>query len=425
MKRGWIVLMLGIWVFVSTCVAGLAEEKKKITHWSISPKVRKEAADTLFREYERLNPEVEISHEAMAGPKYNEKIVIALAGGGGPDIYIFKDSHMASFLPKGWIEPLDLKVFGFRDLEAYEVTWLPNALKPFIKEGKLYGLPRELNIYSMLINTDAFKESGLDPKKDYPRTWDEVVTVGKKLVRRDASGYMTREAVHFPFKEYWGWYMLFLGPYMNALGGDYLSEDGTRATINEEPGVASLQYWYDVYYKHQIASIDRAEDSQYVEVGKGTIAMFPGASWAGPTFSSYDPDFLNRYDIVPAPSVNGKKAVNLTTWAYCVNSSSENKLESMKILDYLTADPGTWLERTGNTLPRSWIFDTPQARNMIGRDAWKEDAKYARPMLVHENTDEIGAAFIRAVQRTLYDRMPAKESLDMMADEVNKIIAGK
>lgn len=425
MRRGWIVLMLGIWVFVSACVAGLAQEKGKITVWVQSTPVQKEALATLLRDYESLNPEVEIYLEVMTGTKFNEKIIVALAGGGGPDIFNIKDAHMTAFCPKGFIEPLDMKVFGFRDLEAYEVTWLPNTLDPFIKEGKLYALPRELNVYSWLINTAAFKDSGLDPKKDYPRTWDEVVTVGKKLVREDAKGHMTREAVHFPFKDYWGWYMLFFGPYMIAQGGDYLSEDGTKCTINEEPGVEALQYWYDVYYKHRIASIDRSEDDMYAEVGKGTICMFPGAAWARSVFAQYDPDFVNNYDIVRWPSVNGKRSVNMTTWAYCVNSTSKNKLGSMRILDYITADPGTWQESAGWMLPRSWIFDTPQLRNIIGRDAWKEDIKYARLQLVHENTEEIGDALIRAVQRTLYDKMPAKESLDMMAEEVNKIIADK
>lgn len=112
-------------------------------------------------------------------------------------------------------------------------------------------------------------------------------------------------------------------------------------------------------------------------------------------------------------------------WAYCVNSFSKNKLESIKILNHITADPGTWQERAGWMLPRIWVLDTPQMRNIIGRDAWQEDIKYARPQLVHENVGEIGDALIRAVQRTLYNKMPAKKSLDMMAEEVNKIIAEK
>jgi len=424
MKRSLIV-MLGVFVLTLISVPVFTAEKTKITIWVQTTPRAKEALNILLRDYEKMNPGVEIYQEAMTAAKFNEKIAVALAGGGGPDIYNVSDRSMPQFYPKGFIEPLDPKIFGFRDLEAYKVTWLPNTLDPFIRNGRLYALPRELNIYSLLINTAAFEESGLDPKKDYPKTWDEVVEVGKKLVKIDASGYMVREAVHFPFRLYWAWYMLYLGPIMHALGGDYLSEDKTRCTINEEPGVAALQYWYDVYYKHRIASIDRAQDEVYAEVANGTIAMFPGAAWARSVMATYNPDFVNHYDIVPGPSINGKKSVDMTMWAYCVNSTSKNKLESMKILNYITADPGTWQERAGWMLPRIWVLDTPQMRNVIGRDAWLEDIKYAQPQLVHENVEEIGQALIRAVQRTLYDKMPAKKSLDIMAEEVNKILVGK
>ena len=50
-------------------------------------------------------------------------------------------------------------------------AYLPGALDGYIDNGKLYAVPPIASVFSLYINKKHFQEAGLDPDKDYPRTW--------------------------------------------------------------------------------------------------------------------------------------------------------------------------------------------------------------------------------------------------------------
>ena len=43
----------------------------------------------------------------------------------------------------------------------------------------------ELTNWCIFINKKVFRDAGLDPEKDYPKTWEEMVEVSDKLCIRD------------------------------------------------------------------------------------------------------------------------------------------------------------------------------------------------------------------------------------------------
>ena len=54
-------------------------------------------------------------------------------------------------------------------------------------DGKTYGIPFQRSTPVLYWNKDAFKEAGLDPETP-PASWAEMVEMGKKLTKTDASG---------------------------------------------------------------------------------------------------------------------------------------------------------------------------------------------------------------------------------------------
>ena len=48
-------------------------------------------------------------------------------------------------------------------------------------DGKIYQMPMEFNTFCLFVNTDLYKKAGLDPDKDYPKTWDDLASVGQKI----------------------------------------------------------------------------------------------------------------------------------------------------------------------------------------------------------------------------------------------------
>ena len=50
-----------------------------------------------------------------------------------------------------------------------------------IQDGKAYGYPLWFYGYCNYLNTKQFKEVGLDPDKDWPKTWEQFGEVAKRL----------------------------------------------------------------------------------------------------------------------------------------------------------------------------------------------------------------------------------------------------
>ena len=63
--------------------------------------------------------------------------------------------------------------------------------------GKTYGIPFQRSTPVLYWNKEAFKDAGLDPNKA-PATWDEMVSFGKKLTKKDASGNVTQWGLRIP-----------------------------------------------------------------------------------------------------------------------------------------------------------------------------------------------------------------------------------
>ena len=64
-------------------------------------------------------------------------------------------------------------------------------------EGKLYGIPTEVSNYACFANNAMWKEAGLDPDKDFPKTWEAMPAVAEKLTKRDANGVPLRRGFDF------------------------------------------------------------------------------------------------------------------------------------------------------------------------------------------------------------------------------------
>jgi ABC-type glycerol-3-phosphate transport system substrate-binding protein len=142
-------------------------------------------------------------------------------------------------------------------------TW-QDALGGIYKEdgvfnGKYYGFPVAGDTSMFLyINEDHFREAGLDPAKDYPKTLEELRTVAKKLTKYDAGGKVTRA----------GWQPRFGGgsfnvaakymPIIHNFGGRVLSEDFKKAQgyMNGPETVKAFQFLHDLVFVDKICNVE-------------------------------------------------------------------------------------------------------------------------------------------------------------------------
>ena len=111
-------------------------------------------------------------------------------------------------------------------------------------DGKIYTLPYQGNSMSLFINNKLFAAAGLDPKKNAPKTWKDLMALCPKL--KKVEGKRTaQKAFEFPYHSP-RWQLQDLQPLTEQFGGKILSDDGKTAYLNSPETVKALTLWRDV-----------------------------------------------------------------------------------------------------------------------------------------------------------------------------------
>ena len=96
----------------------------------------------------------------------------------------------------------------------------------------------------LLTNNTLWREAGLDPNKDFPKTWEELPAVAEKLTKRDANGVPIRRGFDFdwPIRHVSG---SGISTMMHQLGANWSTRTPTRRRWIRAGGTAWVQFWVD------------------------------------------------------------------------------------------------------------------------------------------------------------------------------------
>lgn len=405
--------------------ASSSGKKVELTFWKHNHNPADDFTKVLIDEYQKQNPNVTIKLEIIPNDTIFTKIATAFAGGQAPDMFDLNDTTIPTYTSKGVVAPLDPSTFSFASQADLEKAYVPNSLNPFKgPDGKIYGMPFEYNSWVMTINEKMFSDAGLDPAKDYPKTWAEVGTTGAKLAKM-VNGRFDRQGFGWNLLTS-GWTMLQYPPIIYQLGGSVLSDDdkGKQCVLNNAEGVEALQKMQDIYYKYKAGApgvnVSTTQDPM-ADFTQEKVAMWILGPWATPTFKGTPVE--NNYRIVPLPQASDgkRKVVSLSSWAWMVNGKSPNTAEAWKFVSYAQQQGARWLTTSGYALPRLGWTDSPEAKAFKGLDVFIEQMQYARPRLLNPNASEINDVVHKAVQQALLNNTSAKQVLDAASTDINKI----
>jgi ABC-type glycerol-3-phosphate transport system substrate-binding protein len=423
-----LLVMLGLVTALALPTGLRAQDKIELTFWKHSHPPADDLTNVLIEEYTKANPNVSIKIEIIPSSDYLNKVLTAASGGQLPDLFDLNDANHAIYVSRNLLAPVDPASFGFADQAAMEQAYVPGSLSPFAgADGKIYGIPFEYNSWTMVINDKIFREAGLDPEKDYPKTWEEVGTLGAKLAKV-ADGRFDRQGFAWNLLTP-GWTMLLYSPLVYQLGGSILSDDdkGKQCVLNNEAGVKALETMKDMYYKYNAGApginLSTAQNAM-VDFVQEKVAMWILGPWAVPTFAE-NPSVVENYRIIPLPQMADatRRVVMLSSWVWVVNASAkpENQAEAWKFTNFAQQQGARWLPAAGYILPRLGWTDAPEAKSFKGLDTFIDQMQYGRPRLIHPDGGKIQTVIHKAVQDAVLNNMPAKEVLDAACQEIDAI----
>ena len=155
---------------------GSASAQTPLTWWEHSNPPHNEYSKQLVEEWNKAHSNTPIRYEFFAMTPYFKKLTAALSTRSAADMFTVIDTLLPSFTTKNILGPIRPEWLGYKDLEDMKKAYLPGALDGYIDNGKLYAVPPIASVFSLYINRKHFQEAGLDPDKDYPRTWEDIGT---------------------------------------------------------------------------------------------------------------------------------------------------------------------------------------------------------------------------------------------------------
>jgi|TARA_B110000503_G_scaffold135512_1_gene216256 sn-glycerol 3-phosphate transport system substrate-binding protein len=198
--------------------------------------------DGYAADFSKENPSIKVT-PVYAGT-YQDTIVKALTAhksGKPPTAAIVLSTDTFTLIDEDAIVPIDNFVKTDEDR-----AWLKSFFPAFMLNGqidnKTWGIPFQRSTVVMYWNKQAFKAAGLDPEKA-PQDWSQLVKMGTKLTKRDASGNVTQWGIQVPSSGFPYWLFQGFSTQNNAI---LANTSGTKVAFDDPKVIEALQFWMNL-----------------------------------------------------------------------------------------------------------------------------------------------------------------------------------
>lgn len=342
MKRGSMVALtaaLSLSLAVTGCAAkkpatdtgttggGTAAAPKDVTIKIFQFKVEiAEAFNKMKAEYESSHPGVKLQIETVGGgADYGAALKAKFASGDQPDIF-----------NNGGFQELNTWADHLEDLsdQPWVKNVIPVAKEPMTKDGKLWGMPMNVEGYGFLYNKDLFAKAGIT---DVPKTLSQLQAAAEKL---KAAGIT-------PFSNgYQEWWVLGIHNFNVALSKQ---PDPAKFVADLYAGTAKIsgnavfkdwENMLDTTIKYSSKNpLTTDYNTQVTQFAKGETAMMQQGNWTQVQISGINPNI--KIGVAPMP-INEDAALNDKIFVgvpnnWVINKDSKVKAEAKEFLNWMVS----------------------------------------------------------------------------------------
>lgn len=327
------------------------------------------------------------------------RFVVSVAGGLPPDMIYFDRYAVTEWAARNAFQPLD--DFLQKDAAArlpdavraenyYPSCWNEVVYKnPVTGKSGIYGIPDSADDRALFYNKDLLKRAGfVDAAGEArpPKTWEELEEMAVKLTERDADGRITR----LGFVPNYGNSWLYIYGWMN--GGEFMSADGNRCTMNDPHIVEALAWMTRIYEKLGGVKAVSAFQSSF-QSGQldpfltGKIVMKIDGFWQiGDTLAQFGKNLPYAAAPPPMPASEAAKGRTTLSWvggfSYAIPSSAAHKEAAWELIRFLASDRARDIMNESNRLTRESqgrIFVPGQVANISQNESQFQKYVFSRP----------------------------------------------
>lgn len=239
------------------------------------------------------------------------KLATSFASGEGPDIFLISPGDFLRYYNGGVLHDLTPYIDA-----AAQADFPESVIGTRKVGGKIYGVPMEVEPMAMYYSIKAFEDAGLN-ENDVPKTWEELLEVGKKLTTSERFGVL--------FETNPGYYQNFTWyPFLWQGGGEFQGVDG-KSAFDSPATVQALKLWQDAV-KLGVAPrqvLGYGANDVVANLASGYAAIQNVGIWAISAMQNNAKDFPYGIFKLPTPA-NGKYVTVGGGWAFVANAKGKN-----------------------------------------------------------------------------------------------------
>ena len=370
MRFGWVraslVALLLALVALPQLGRAAQDEPIELLIWDqFTDPAESEIVDAIYAGFTEQNPNVTVRREALGTEQMRQTVRTALASGTGPDI-IFYDAgpgYLGVLADAGLISSLEpfAEEYGWRERLAL------SALSGTSYEDELFGLPLQVDLIGMYVNTTLMEQEGFAT----PTTLEEMLAFCQEA---SAAGYIP---IAFGNQEGWPATHQFSMTANNMVGPEAM-----EALLLENQGSwdsPEMVRAIEAFFVEMRDAGCISPDANGITYDDGNALFFGGQSllhttgnWLIGEISANMPDY--ELEFVPFPAIEGGAGSFFDTGvgsAYMISASSPNQEAAGEFLDYLFSPEVVqrWIDEANFVVPAEFDIEaieaTPLQRSVL------------------------------------------------------------
>lgn len=357
--------------------------------------------------FEKANPGVTVEITVQPWLNRDEKLTTAIAGGVGPDVVYLNDFQLPKYVDQGAVADVTAGV------SSKKSSYSQSVLSGVTFDGKIYGYPALTTVTSLVYNTKVMSEAGI-AEADYPRTFDEIMAVAPKI---KASGNYVTEFEAYPNAAA----NLNFYPFLWAAGGDVLSQDQSKATLNTPEAKKALTFLKQLADGGYLPkdSFTAVQQNELSPVAQGETAL----TFAKPA-SELTALGINEADLAVGPPLTDSRPAGYgTVGTFAVLEGSKNKDAANAWAEFITQPDQLSSYLTARSLysPLTAQKDLYPTTTLAGQQAAYVDDMFHG--VLNKASGDIETIVDRHVQAALLGSESVADALSKMDSEVNAALA--
>ncbi len=324
MKRILILLVFLTTLTILLTAGGQGEQGPKELHLFHFKVSQVEQWEEIAREYRAVEPDIELIVETVGGAAdWNTALKTKFAAGSGPDIFIVDGPALAETYSEYLTDLSD---------QPWVSHLVESAKRPMTVDGKLMGMPFNLEGYGFIYNKAIFREAGVT---ELPETIDELREAAERIqaygVIPFGNGY----------SEWWviGMHLMNI-PFASQLDPQAFSTalDAGETTLNENGIFKGFKELFDLTLEFGNKNpLTTDHNAQMALFNTGQVAMVQQGNWKEVGIYEANPDA--EIGLLPIP-VNNDPSLSKRTpvgvpFYWVVNNQSDMGEDAKKFLNWM------------------------------------------------------------------------------------------